>query len=67
MSEQKRPATLKQPKSLLWADARTLLIVAFVAGLAFGTIGGYFASIELVSNARQIVVSDIVEVSKVKK
>lgn len=65
-----RPATLKQPKSLLWADARALLLVALITGLAVGLIGGYFAAITITNDMRQNFVTEqqaIAETVTVKK
>lgn len=54
----KDSSVTKQPKSLLWADARSLLIVVFVLGLAAGLIGGYFAAIEITNDMRQNFVTE---------
>lgn len=52
-----RPATL-QPKKLLWADARSLLIVAFVFGTAVGLVGGYFGAINITNDMRRNFVAE---------
>lgn len=54
----KDTSVTKQPKSLLWADARTLLIVVFMAGSTLGLIGGYFAAINITNDLRQNFVAE---------
>ena len=43
----------KSKKTLLWADARTLLAVTAFTFFAVGVIGGYFASINITNEMRQ--------------
>lgn len=54
---QKQP-TLKQPKSLLWANARALLIVAFTLGVGLGVWAGYFGAISITNDMRRNFVTE---------
>lgn len=57
---------MKAPKKTTVETLKTIAITAFVS-VSVGLISGYFASINLHSNARQAVVQDMQAVSEVKK
>ena len=67
VNEKIKTPKIKAPKSLLWADARTLLIAAFIAGAGLGVLAGYFGTIKLVGDARATVVSDIIKIDEARE
>lgn len=59
-----KPQTIDAPKKgINWETVKTVIITAFVFSTV-GLIGGYFASINIYSEARSAVVQDMQIVSK---